>query len=99
MGVTAAAHGERVSARVTLYTAPLCGYCNAAKRLLTSKEVAFETVDLGGDPAARAALVERTGWRTVPVILVDDALVGGYTELVAAFRRGELDHLTDTSSA
>jgi glutaredoxin 3 len=88
-----------MSARVTLYTAPLCGYCNAAKRLLTSKGVAFETIDLGGDPAARMALVERTGWRTVPVILVDDALIGGYTELSVAFRRGELAHLMESSGA
>jgi len=85
-----------VSARVTLYTAPLCGYCGAAKRLLDAKGIAYETIDLGGDPAARAQLVEQTGWRTVPVIVVDDELIGGYTELTRALRSdGDLAHLVD----
>ena len=82
-----------MSAGVVVYTAPLCGYCNAAKRLLDSKKIPYEVIDLGGDPAARARLVEQTGWRTVPIILVDDDLVGGYTELVRAMRRGDLQHL------
>ncbi len=86
-----------MSARVKLYTAPLCGYCGAAKRLLDSKGIGYETIDLGGDPAARARLVEQTGWRTVPIIMVDDTLIGGYTELATALRRGELAHLLEAS--
>ena len=86
-----------MSARVTVYTAPICGYCNAAKRLLQSKSIAYEAIDLGGDPARRAQLVAETGWRTVPIILVDGELIGGYTELVAALRRGELDALLPSS--
>lgn len=86
-----------MSARVRVYTAPLCGYCGAAKRLLDSKGIAYESIDLGGDPAARARLVEETGWRTVPIILVDGNLVGGYRELSAALRRGDLGDLVEGS--
>lgn len=82
-----------MSARVTVYTAPLCGYCGAAKRLLDSKGIEYESVDLGGNPAARAKLVEETGWRTVPIILLDGELIGGYTELSRAMREGALNHL------
>ncbi len=87
-----------MSARVTVYTGPFCGYCNAAKRLLDSKGIAYEAVDLGGDPARRAKLVAETGWRTVPIILVDDELVGGYTELSRAIRNGELAELMPTDA-
>ena len=82
-----------MSHRVTVYTAPICGYCSAAKRLLTSKGIDFDSINLAGNPAERARLIEATGWRTVPIILVDESLIGGYTELAHAVRRGELDHL------
>jgi glutaredoxin 3 len=87
-----------MSARVTVYTGPFCGYCNAAKRLLDSKKIAYEAIDLGGQPAERARLVEETGWRTVPIILVDGELIGGYTELSRAMREGQLSHLVDGAS-
>ena len=64
---TPEATGGRVSTRITVYTAPMCGYCGAAKRLLDKKGIAYESIDLGGNPAARAKLVEETGWRTVPI--------------------------------
>ena len=82
-----------MSARVTVYTGPFCGYCNAAKRLLDTKGIAYEAIDLGGRPDERARLVSETGWRTVPIILVDGELIGGYTELTRAIRAGELDEL------
>ena len=33
---------------VEIYTSPLCGYCHAAKRLLTDKGVSFATNGAGG---------------------------------------------------
>jgi glutaredoxin 3 len=84
-----------LSARVTVYTGPFCGYCNAAKRLLDSKKIPYTAIDLAGQPAERARLVAETGWRTVPIIMVDEELIGGYTELSSAMRKGELSHLAD----
>ena len=82
-----------MSAEITVYTGPFCGYCNAAKRLLDSKGIAYEAIDLGGRPEERARLVQETGWRTVPIVLRKDVLIGGYTELSRAVRAGELDDL------
>ena len=87
-----------MGARVTVYTGPFCGYCNAAKRLLDSKQIAYEAIDLGGQPAERARLVAETGWRTVPIIMLDGELIGGYTELTRAMREGKLDHLLKGAS-
>ena len=77
-----------------MYTSTFCGYCVAAKRLLQRDGIPFEEIDLSGDPSRRAELVAATGWRTVPMIFIDDELIGGYQELAALRSRGGLDALT-----
>lgn len=78
---------------VRVYTTRICGYCFAAKRLLSKKGVPFEEIDVSDDPAARQWLVETSGQRTVPQIFVGDRAVGGYTDLRALDLSGELDAL------
>jgi glutaredoxin 3 len=80
--------------KVTVYTTRICPYCIMAKRLLTAKGVVFEDIDVSSDWAARDALVERSGGRmTVPQIWIGDTHVGGYDELSALERQGNLDAL------
>ena len=78
---------------VRIYTTQICGYCNAAKHLLKRKGAAFEEIDVTGDDAARAELVEKTGLRTVPQIWIGERHVGGYDRLSELDRAGELDRL------
>lgn len=79
---------------VEIYTSPLCGYCHAAKRLLTQKGVAFTEFDVGRDPALRGVMVQRSnGGRTVPQIFIGDVHVGGCDDLYALERAGKLDPL------
>lgn len=79
---------------VTIYTTPFCGYCFAAKRLLTAKGVAFEEIDVSGDPARRAEMVQRAmGRRTVPQVFIGGEGVGGFDEIYALDRAGKLDPL------
>ncbi len=75
---------------VTLYSTDYCGYCRAAKSLLSELEIPFEEVDLSADPDGRMALIERTGERTVPQIYVGETHVGGFTELRALHLDGGL---------
>lgn len=84
--------------KVALYVSQWCGYCRAAKALLSREGIAFDEIDVGNDQAARQAVVARSGWRTVPVIYIGDELVGGYTELDALHRRGGLQRLKATPS-
>ena len=80
--------------QVDIYTTPLCGYCHMAKRLLMSKGVKFNEINVMGDQAARAEMVERApGSRTVPQIFIGDVHVGGSDELHALERAGKLDGL------
>jgi glutaredoxin 3 len=75
---------------VTVYTTRLCGYCVAAKRLLSSRGIAYDEIDVTGDGAKRAWLVGETGRKTVPQVFIAGALVGGYAELAALDRSGRL---------
>ena len=81
-------------AEVTVYTTSYCPFCTRAKTLLRQKGIAFREIDVSGDPAQRASLVERTGGRrTVPQIFIDGEPIGGYEELAALDRAGRLDPL------
>lgn len=77
-------------ADVKLYTTTACGYCVAAKRLLDARDIPYDEVDVTGDHASRAWLVEVTGRRTVPQIFIKGDPIGGYVELAALDRSGEL---------
>jgi len=76
-----------------MYTAEWCGYCVRAKALLDARGLEYEEIDLGDDPAFRARLNELTGGWTVPQVVVDDRVVGGYTELRLLDREGRLETL------
>ncbi|MGB7242233.1 MAG: glutaredoxin 3 [Sulfitobacter sp.] len=79
---------------VEIYTSPLCGFCHAAKRLLTEKGVSFAEVDVLANPDRKPEMIARAaGGRTVPQIFVGDTHVGGCDELFALERAGKLDML------
>ncbi len=77
-------------ARVEIYTTSFCPFCVRAKNLLQSKNIEFVEHNLDGKDEELRALKERTGWRTVPQIFIDNELIGGFTELAAKDARGEL---------
>jgi len=79
--------------KVEIYTSTYCAYCYAAKAFFTKKGVEYMEIDLSGDHELRIKLVEKHNWRTVPIILINDNLVGGYDQLVDLERRVELDQL------
>jgi glutaredoxin 3 len=79
---------------VELYTSPLCGFCHAAKKLLTQKGVSFSEVDVLANPARKQEMIQRAnGGRTVPQIFIGDTHVGGCDDLYALERAGKLDAL------
>jgi len=75
---------------VRLYTTGYCPYCRLAERLLRERGIPFEEIDVGDDVATRRWLVEATGRRTVPQIFIGEQAIGGYEELRALDRSGEL---------
>lgn len=80
--------------QVEIYTTPICGYCAAAKRLLSSKNVTFVEYDVMRDPSKRAEMTQRAnGGRTVPQIFIGGQHVGGCDDLYALDRENRLDAL------
>jgi glutaredoxin 3 len=78
---------------VTIYTTSWCGYCERARRLLTSKGVSFKDVDVEASPQSRAEMQQRSGRTSVPQIFIGDQHVGGSDDLIALERAGKLDAL------
>jgi len=78
---------------VTVYSTRICPYCMLAKRLLGSKGVAYQEIMVDQDDALRAQMMQRSGRRTVPQIFVGDHHVGGFDDLSALDRAGQLDPL------
>jgi glutaredoxin 3 len=80
--------------KIILYTTPYCGYCRAAKHLLTKKGAAFTEIDVSGDLELRQEMIDRAyGRRTVPQIFINGTHVGGYDELAELERAAKLDPL------
>lgn len=83
---------------VEIYTTPLCGYCHAAKRLLSEKNVSFREINVSDDAGLREEMIKRAGGaRTVPQIFIGDIHIGGCDDLYALERAGKLDALLGAS--
>ena len=79
---------------ITIYTKSWCPYCQAAKQLLAAKGAAFEEIEITGKEAEKAQMIQRSDGRTtVPQIFIGERHVGGFDDLNALDRRGELDPL------
>lgn len=80
--------------QVVMYSTAWCGYCQRARNLLERKGVVVQELKIDEDAAARDAMLAKTGGRrTVPQIFIGDRHVGGYDDLSALERAGELDRL------
>ena len=81
-------------ADVVIYTTPFCPYCVRAKRLLDSKAVKYEEIDLYMHPGRREEMIQRAqGRTTVPQIFIDGAPYGGSDDIHALDHAGKLDPL------
>jgi len=80
--------------QIEIYTTHYCPYCHAAKRLLSRKGVEFTEIDVSGDAKRRSEMVMRANGRTtVPQIFIGSTHVGGFDDLSALDRAGQLDSL------
>ncbi len=80
-------------AEVVIYTRGYCHYCDSAKKLLDGKGVEYSEVDLDEHPERLKEMIELSNRRTVPQIFIDGKSIGGFDDLNALNRAGELDKL------
>jgi glutaredoxin 3 len=76
---------------IRVYTTVVCAYCAAAKRLLAQRGLPYLEIDLTSDQELRMKLSrENGGYRTVPMIFIGDRFIGGFDDLNALDKKGEL---------
>ena len=68
---------------ITVYSKPLCGYCDMAKDYLKKNNIQYEEIRVDTNPEAREFLINE-GHRTMPQIYHDGKLLvaGGAMALV-----------------
>ena len=76
---------------ITVYSGPMCNFCDAAKRLLTRNNLSYNEIDISRKEGLRDEMTKRAnGRRTIPQIFFDDYHVGGYQELRELEKTGKL---------
>jgi cysteine synthase A len=91
---------------VVMFSHEWCEFCWSVRKMFARYEIPHVTVDLdsvayqqdnkGGK--IRAALLEKTGSKTIPQIFVGGQFIGGATELFDSQKEGELAALLEKSS-
>ena len=80
--------------KILMYSGPMCNFCEAAKRLLNRNNLKFEVIDISEGTDIRDEMIKKSnGKRTIPQIFFDDNHIGGYQELRALEKSGELNNL------
>ena len=76
---------------ITVYSGPMCNFCDAAKRLLIRNNLNFNEIDISTKEGLRDEMTKKAnGRRTIPQIFFDDYHVGGYQELRELEKTGKL---------
>ena len=78
---------------ITMYTGPLCNFCDAAKRLFARNNLSYKEIDISTKDGLRDEMIKKAnGKRTIPQIFFDDHHVGGYVELRELEKTGKLNN-------
>ena len=76
---------------ITVYSGPMCNFCDAAKRLLSRNNLNYYEIDISTKEGLRDEMTKRAnGRRTIPQIFFDEYHVGGYQELRELEKSGKL---------
>ena len=76
---------------VTIYTGPLCTFCDEAKKLLARNNVKYKEINISTvDGAMDEMITKDNGKRTIPQIFFDDQHIGGYDEARALEKENKL---------
>ena len=79
---------------ITIYTGSLCGFCDAAKKLLARNNAEYKEINIATiDGAMDEMITKANGKRTVPQIFFDDQHIGGYDDIKALETENKLQEL------
>ena len=75
---------------IKIYTTNWCSYCKMAKRYFDEQEMSYEEINIEEKGMSREELQKVTGGMSVPQIIIDDEVIGGYDNLMEMASAGEL---------
>ena len=79
---------------VTIYTGPLCNFCDAAKRLLARNNAEYKEINIATTDGAMDEMIKKAnGRRTVPQIFFDEQHIGGYDDIRPLEKENKLQEL------
>ena len=79
---------------VTVYMGPMCAFCDAAKRLLKRNNIPYKEINIALEEIKREEMLQKSnGKKTIPQIFFNELHIGGYEELRALEKKGELHNL------
>jgi glutaredoxin 3 len=87
---------ENQTAEVVIYTKDPCPYCVRAINFFNQYGIKYEEIDLTDKPEEIDRLKKETGWRTVPIIMVNGTLIGGYNDMKSLHEEGKFESLLRT---
>ena len=80
--------------KITIYTGPMCNYCEAAKRLLSRNKASYKEINVAEVDGAIDEMIKKAkGKKTIPQIFFDDQHIGGYDEIRALEKENKLQDL------
>ena len=79
---------------ITMYTGPMCNFCDAAKRLFSRNNLKYEEIDISSKDGLRDEMIKKaSGRRTIPQIFFNEDHIGGYQELRTLEKENKLKDL------
>lgn len=83
-------------AKVEIYSKNPCPYCVRAKNYFNENGIDFTEHDMTNRWEEMESIKAKYGWRTVPLILINGELIGGYMDLMSLAEEGKLAELINT---
>ena len=71
--------------KIVIYSADWCSSCVSAKRFLEEKNIPYEEINIDSQGISRNRLMELTGRLAIPTIVVNEKVIGGYTDLMKLY--------------
>ena len=75
---------------IKIYSTNWWGSCIAAKKLLDDKGLSYEEINIEEKGISREDLIKLTGGYTVPQIIINNEIVGGFDKLLRLNQEGKL---------
>ena len=80
--------------KIELYLTQTCGFCHAAKRLLSDMDISYFEIDDSSGPRLKVEMMRKVhGMRSAPQIFMNNEHLGGFSELYAMRQSDKLEKL------